>query len=545
MKDIRGWIAGQLIRHVSVEKFGEERAPKTKGESREFEDRLAALIERCQVLNFKPKDWSKDPHPRQGWFIRARPAQVRLFCAANQQGKTWALASEILSWCLGIEPWSGREVIFPGGRKWHPGMRFGIAGEDFVNALQEDIVAKMNRLLPLKEVGCELEKVQGRVLSKVTFPQPFETSIKFMSYEMEPSKWEGYTWDGFAFNEPPPRHAWIATKRGMMRNSAPAIFAMTPIKEPWIFEELYTSPDAIHLNHEEDLEQVKKSSIAVVTCTLDDSPYLSEDQKAFLIRDMDEDDLEARKYGRFRHLVGRVYKNFTREKHVLTSERFHELHPNWTSYPAFCVVDPHDRKAFAMCWGVLTPQGEKVIIEEWPDFDFTKVKQWKSSIDEYVNTIEEVEHKLFPSFTRSISTRQRGAPQVQWRVMDPNFGKSGKLGLNGQTVADAFGDRGLYFDVNVDDDLPSGHLAVRQALEDQTLFVLSHLKNTILAFENYIWDDYRGKNDHAPKEKPKDKYKDFMDLIRYIVKYDPHYYNPEDLKRMMIPRGIRSGPRVA
>lgn len=541
MQQFRAWLSVQLLRHVSYQLFGKERVPANASERKELTDRIAALLKRTALLTFKPLDWKDDPHPKQGWFMRSSVAQTRLMLGGNQTGKTYGIGAELISWCLGFYPWNGKPVVFPGGRKWTQGMRFGLAGKDFINALSEDILPKMNGLLPLKEMGCEFEKIQGRVISKITFPAPFYSSIKLLSYEMEPGKFEGYTWDGFAFNEPPPRYAYVGTKRGMMRNGAPILFAMTPLEEPWIKDELYDAPNAVHINRESDLSKLTQDSIAIVTCDLSDTPYISQEQKDRFIAGLDEDEVEARQHGRFLHLMGRVYKNFDRSKHVLDASTFFVRHPEWQKYPAFCVIDPHDRKPFAMAWGVVTPRGEKVFLKEWPDFDITKVRSYKASMDEYDAIINTIEDELWKTTTEgTFFGFDRKKTPIVWRIMDPNFGRA-KKATTGTSIEDEFADRGKYFDTSVDDDIPSGHIAVRNAFANEELFYLDTCKNLIKATENYTWDEYRGKTDHSPKEKPRDKYKDFMDLVRYVIKFDVQYMDPTMGIAMMFPPGFQDG----
>lgn len=542
MLDLRAWIAKQVLKSCSYSLFGKERVAANAVERRELRERVVAAFAHTKVLKFMPRgDWRRHPHRPQALFMQTQEAQLRAFVAANQVGKTWALGAEVLSWCLGQYPWSGKPVVFPNGRKWQPGMRFMIAGTDFVNSLAEDIVPKLKDLLPLVEIGCVFEKVQGRVLSKITFPHPFESSIKLLSYEMDPSKWEGYTWDGIAFNEPPPKYAYIASVRGCMKNGAPIVFALTPLDEPYLYDEIYTSKLAIHVKEEADLERLKPDNYAIVSCDLSDTPYMTDQQKEIAVSRWDEDEREARVHGRFKHLMGRVYKNFDRAQHVLGTDKFFTDHPDWQKYPAFCVIDPHDRKPFAMAWGVVTPRDEKVFIQEWPDFDFTKVKQYKASIDEYVAIIRDTEARLWQTTTESVSYGfdPKNAP-IAWRIMDPNFGRSPKAG-GGRTVEEEFADRQLYFDTTVDDDIPSGHLVVRNAFATKQVFFLDCCNNLTRGAENYTWDEYRGKTDHTPKEKPRDKYKDFMDLVRYLIKTDPKYFTPTSILSGMVPQGHENG----
>jgi hypothetical protein len=41
-----------------------------------------------------------------------------------------------------------------------------------------------------------------------------------------------------------------------------------------------------------------------------------------------------------------------------------------------------------------------------------------------------------------------------------------------------------------------------------------------------MWDDFRDKDGRSLKEAPKDKYKDFPDLIRYLCMAQPRYSKP-------------------
>ena len=54
-------------------------------------------------------------------------------------------------------------------------------------------------------------------------------------------------------------------------------------------------------------------------------------------------------------------------------------------------------------------------------------------------------------------------------------------------------------------------------LHNGRLFFTNNCKNTIKAMEKYSWDDYAAGKDRTVKEKPKDKFKDFADVVRYAI----------------------------
>jgi phage terminase large subunit-like protein len=395
-----------------------------------------------------------------------------------------------------------------------------IGAEDYVTSHQETILPKMFELLPQAPFVERVEKIQGRTVHKLTFFNG--STIKLMSYESSEGKWEGPTYHIAAFDEPPPRNLYVATKRGLMRYEGPCLFSMTPLKEPWIHDELYVSEEAVHVQDQESMANLTRKSFFVTTVSLDDNPYLTAEAKDSFLMNLDEEEREARQFGRFRHLMGRVYKKMDPDVHVLDDEKFSKLFgEEWKTWPAALVVDPHDRKPFAMAWCVVSPRNEMIWIHEWPEFDFFGTKAWHWDIPDYVEAIEKTEKAL-------------GLTNVFWRIMDPNFGRSPKAGMGGKTLQQEFDEHGLWFDCEVDNDLSSGHVLVRAWLGNPStntpprMFWRSNCTNFVRGMLGYTWDDYKAgiQQGRSVKEAVKDKFKDFPDLARYAVKGGVEYMDP-------------------
>lgn len=504
----RDWLPQQLAKYAMKKAFKEEREPRTTDEKTEISDIIRGIWSRCWALSYLPV-------PKQQLFHDARVAQMRGIWAPNQRGKTTAGCIEVLSWGFGENLWTGEPIAKIGKTKWRPRMRFFVGSKDFATGINEVILPKLQELLPLEEIGVEFVKQSGRITHKLIFPEPYAFSFKFLSYDQDQHKNEGATWNGGWFDEPPPRHLYVTCRRGCVRHAAPIIFTGTPIEEPWMYEDIFAHPKAVHIEEAAALKRLTWDSHAIIKIKHDEyPPGVTAEQIAAWAETLDEDEKASRIYGEFLSLQGRVYKMFDRAKHVLDRDQFFAERPDWRDYPAFCVIDPHDRKPFAIAWGVLTPRDEIVFIDEWPNIDFFKQKSWRWSIEEYVQMMREKEQALWGDKAHNIC----------WRIMDPNFGRSQKAGT-GRTLEEEFAERGMFFDTNVNDDVAAGHVVVKGDIHGQRLFVLTGLNNMVKSAENYIWDEFIGRGDRSVKERPKDKFKDFMDLWRYVCVSDLHYFS--------------------
>jgi phage terminase large subunit-like protein len=491
-----------ITKYALYQSLGDVRAPRTEEEV----EILAHSIRRIGEQAFLAK---YIPHKKQRWFHGAT-SQTKLFIGSNQSGKTTGGLSEILAWCLGYWPNTGEPIRKPDGTIVTPPIRAIVGGEDFTNHHAEVTIPKLQELLPWEFWVEATDKIQGRVVSKVHARNG--STIKLMSYEMDPDKWEGQTADIVLFDEPPPRHAYIGMRRGTMKRGGPILFTMTPLKEPWIYDELYENERTVICESERHFEAIDhdelRRKIFCVQVDLGEVEHLEEEQKEELIMSLDEEEREARQHGRFKHLMGRIYKNFDRGTHVLPSD-----FPWGRDWPSGVVIDPHDRRPFAVGFFVVSPRDELIFVDEWPEFDYVGCKSWPWAVEQYAEMLREKLSALFSN-------------EPSWLVMDPNFGRSPKA-TTGTTLVDEFLEFGLYFDTTVDNSLEEGHLRVRRFLDDERLFFLERCPNLIKAMSHYTWDEFKRPGERAPKETPRDKYKDFADVVRYCVMSDPCWQAPD------------------
>lgn len=432
--------------------------------------------------------------------FHAAPERFRLFLGANSSGKTTALVTEAISVALGREPWSGRILAAPPRRVM-------LCVSNFTHAAGEDLQALLEHYLPADELAGTDRLANGKIHK---YRLRDRSVIKLMSYEQNPYEFEGAKWDWIGFNEPPPKQVFIPCVRGIAKSNGRIAFAMTPLgaDAAWIYSDLFLKADD------------PGESIRLVTADMDagDSfmePSAMRDFKARL----DPDEYEARVHGRFRHLMGRVYKQFSRERHVISGADAQDAVRRLVADPTCpkgCVVDPHDRRPFAIAWWLVDADGRIVFFDEWPHSRHHEMRSHHFAVDQYADLIRETEktHGFEPA----------------WRVMDPNYGIQRRV-VSDESIRDKFDSLGLYFDTTVDDSLVEGHVAVKERLNAGTLLVMPECKNLIHAFENYVWAD-AGAEDAVAKEKPADLGKDYADCVRYCVMSRPGYFNPQDQPAM-------------
>jgi hypothetical protein len=130
--------------------------------------------------------------------------------------------------------------------------------------------------------------------------------------------------------------------------------------------------------------------------------------------------------------------------------------------------------------------------------------------------------------SQKIKSKENKA-KISLRIIDPNKGKSPAAVGKAGKLTDEFARYGIYFWAGVNDDIVEGHLAVKKYLKpggnnkEPQMFIFNDCTNTVFGMTHYVWDDHKSGEAKDLKEKPRDKYKDFPDLVRYLTVTGPKY----------------------
>ena len=354
------------------------------------------------------------------------------------------------------------------------------------------------------------KRYQARRKGK-TFDSEFVTDsgwiIDLFSYDQDPSEMAGPSLGLVIFNEPPPEELY---KEAIMRTRLGGLIlgAATSLRENvWVVDGILGKADGekIRVCYSDIEDNCKQHSP-------NGQGALEHEQIEKILSMYDEEEREARKTGKPLSLSGRIYKSFDRSVHVAKEPI---TPPARASF--YLAADPAIGKPFAIILAFVDPTGVLTIFREWPDFEFQGAKDPGFGVGQYVELIKRLE----------------GGREMEARILDRYFGNQ-RRSVGGLSLKEEFGEAGLDFMDSYscrreESEVETGIFEVREWLDyDRTkpvdslnrprLLISPECPNTIKAFERWSRDTDTGK--------PREAFKDFMDVVRYLVKANPEYQRP-------------------
>lgn len=437
-------------------------------------------------------------------------AETTAFFGGNRSGKTTAGA------CKAVIHATGRYPSWWTAKRYNRPTTGRIFAKDFQKGAQV-IIKKLKEWMPQDAYHSAPRKgnLGVEIIWNIKHVSGGVSVFDIMTYEQDPFSAEGWDGDWLWFDEPPPRDMYIAAVRGLVDNEGLCWFSLTPLKEPWLFDEIYCSKNpnifSVICDMRHNLERV--NPISGQTIGLSERAIRKYETK------LTEEERETRMHGRFRYLAGRIWKSWDRDIH--TFDRFKE----WpldrkkniiiageppVHWPRVFVLDPHDRMPHALLWVACDDAGDYWAYREG----------WLKEclLEDIVTFIKEKE----------TAAKER----ILLRLLDPNFGPK-IYGNTGLTVRDELEQAGQKQSYPVrfsfgDDHKELGRNEFAALLHYNSsipLSILNHpkfraandLKEFIYQIEHYVWDEYKLSTDRDPKEKPKPVNTHFPDLCHYLA----------------------------
>lgn len=437
----------------------DEEALEVLARQNEIDRALLRLQKECGIAFYRPHWTQHQFHSALTLF--GKPAKRRGLFAGNRLGKSQCHAAECVAWMLGERPWykvpfdilgvthdkgKDRRIIVKlhhEGGDSHPLVRQGIppwptkqvivcTNWDKVHEIwtsqEADRPGKLWQFLPRGFVLKTVRNHEG-VIDEVYGKNG--SLLKFMSvdaFKRNKLIAESSDWDRVGYDEPGPISLWKGLARGLVDRDGQSDFTLTSLDEIWIYDAFSATevqdkqnPDAIVFS-----PQVRASQHA----TMYDNPYLTDSGIENYLSTLSEDEVACRAEGIPLELSGLIYKEFRRDRHILTSlpEGWHDWHLPANGLDASgkphplaprCVlyarVDTHPVTPHAVTFAAVGPLEIPVICHEiWRACDADTLCE---SINEYVRStacwlagikIEPAAWIKDPS-TRSVSIAQRFA----------------------------------------------------------------------------------------------------------------------------------------
>jgi hypothetical protein len=423
------------------------------------------------------------PYDKQMLFHTSK-CPIRAMFGGNRSGKTTSGGMEFLWHTTGQYPkW------YPEDKRYDGAIKGRIVAKDFQKGIGEVIIPFLDEWLDPSLVA---KKYRNPIGIPVKWTLKNGSVFDILTHEQNTEQFEGWKGHIAWFDEPPPRDKFIATLRGLVDYRGRSWLTLTPLTQPWIYDEIYTCADP--------------KRVHCVTVNMRDNPHLSPEAIAEFEVSLTEEEKEARLHGRFLHLSGLVYKEFVPDTHIIDDFKIPEL---WTRYFA---VDPHERTPTAVMWVAVDPKGRKYIYDEL----------WMGGVD--LSTIAHAIHA------------QEGGIQPRIRLIDPHNDKDNAI-QGGFNVRKEFMKHGIFCQ-RANSDTQLGKSRIRADLKPMynhlsksvqpNLQVMRSCTQTIYEFQHYLWDEHRrNKEEQGAKDQVKKKDDHFMDCLRYIYNFDPRYFVDE------------------
>lgn len=426
---------------------------------------------------------------------------INLFSAANGVGKSATLCNIITNICFGPQNDYFKQPLFEN----FPYLKKGRIISD-PTTIKEKIVPELKKWFPTNRYDVKYTSVKdGKSYeSKWITDTGFEFDI--MSNEQMPKEFESTDLGWCAFDEPSSKAIYMATVARMRRGGI-IFWGMTPLSySAWIKDEIYDK---------------QGSNISVVTATIWDNcidipgtrGILNKIDIERMISQYPEDEKLARIEGKFGHLLGRVHKAFDRKIHVI--KPFSVVPEEYVVYKAH---DTHPSEPDAILWMAVDRKGTKFFIDEL----------------EISGTTAEMAAKI--KMKESVGGWNMGGDDI----IDPSaFNVDDRTGE--KSVADKFADEKIFYRrgskdlvgcIRRMDDALSYVERGGEMVKAPEVYWFDTCQSAIKQMDNYVWDEYRGKNadEKQGKGKPKDKDDHLVEDAHRLLKEEYRFREKESIQ---------------
>lgn len=321
-------------------------------------------------------------------------------------------------------------------------------------------------------------------------------AFDIMSYEQDPKEFESANLSFCLFDEPPPLAIYKATV-ARMRQGGIIIITATPLSgSSWMYDEIVT-----HANPEAGFRTFVTASVEDACEEHGIRGFLKHENIEKMVAQYDPEDLQARVFGKFQHLIGLVFKKWNRKVHLLTP---YDLNPK--DYVVVCALDNHPRNEDAVSWVAIDRKGTHYIVNElYKNFGSTA---------ELAAAIKDVE--------------QKNNYRVIKRLIDPSSEIVNQHDMYKRSLKAELFELGLTFDLGSKE----RNNAINQTknflnyqennglmIIPPQLFCFETCQRHIYEFEHWQWDEWRGRTaeNKSAKEKPVDKDDHVMENVGRIL----------------------------
>ena len=442
---------------------------RNKSNIRTEKQAFSALADSLRIAARVPNIYQYKPHEKQRRFHES-PAPKRQFVGGNRSGKTYAGASEAIYYMKGEHPWKRLP--------WESPTRGRIVTVDIIQGINKIILPMLADLVPKSYlVNGSWEDSYDKELRTLTFDNG--SFCEILTYEQDLEKFAGTSRHWVWYDEEPPKEIFTECSLRLVDTSGHWWITMTPVEGmTWTYDEVYS-------------QYGLDPYLLVIEVDMDDNPYLSEEGKQLALSGLSQEDLDARKHGRYISVGGLVYPEFDPGKHVIEPI---STPPGWMRFDC---MDHGIRNPTAWLFCCVDNEGRVIVLDE--HYEAGRIVAHHAKIvKEYDREFGEPAYRV-------------GDPSI--RNTDPITGTSVQLEYVYNGVPIILGNN----------DISAGLTRVKtrfigNALVGPELYITRNCDRLIWELRKYRWGKWAHKKmnfDRNAKEEPVKKDDHAVDALRY------------------------------
>jgi len=457
---------------------------------------LREIVERIRLIEIEEKtrrdgdrlsryNTGEKVHLKQLAFHKC-PKKNRWVFGGNRSGKTECGAVETIYMARGIHPYrENRKDVF--------GWVVSLSQQVQRDVAQLKILSYLNKswIEDVTMLSGKKESLKYGVIDQIRIKNVFggTSVIGFKSCDQGREKFQGSSLDFVWFDEEPPKDIYDECRMRVLDKKGDVFGTMTPLKGlTFIHDEIY-------------LNSGNSDQVWCEFMEWGDNPYLDQAEYEELTKSLSEDQIESRRYGRFKSASGLVYPEFDPQVHVVT-EPF-EVPKEWQDTVS---IDPGLNNPLSAHWYAVDYDGNVYVVAE--HFEAER------DIAYHAQKIKEISEKL--------GWKKRKDGRIDALI---DSAANQKTLASTSSVTELFFDYGIAVNPKVNKDMFSGIQRVKEYLRVNDgrakLYVFPTCVNLIRELKSYRWGD-----GDTPK-----KYDDHaLDELRYYLMSKPENSPPKKVK---------------
>ena len=422
----------------------------------------------------------KKVHKKQLAFHKCKKKNRWVF-GGNRSGKTECGAVECIYIARGIHPYKKN-------KKDTFGWVVSLSQQVQRDVAQSKILRYLNPswIVDVTMLNGKKDSLEYGVIDQIRIRNVFGgiSVIGFKTCDQGREKFQGSSLDYVWFDEEPPKEIYDECRMRVLDKCGEIFGTMTPLKGlTYIYDEIY-------------LNCFNSKDVWYEFMEWNDNPFLSKKEVKKLTETLSQDQLESRRYGRFKSGTGLVYPEFDENVHVI--EPF-SIPKEWQDNIS---IDPGLNNPLSAHWYAVDFDGNVYVVAE--HFEAGKDVVYHSQ------KIKEICKNIGWKTTRNGRIEALIDSAANQRTL-----------ASTKSVSELFYEQGILVNANVNKDLFSGIQRVKQYLnlnkKSPRLFVFKNCVNLIRELKSYFWgsgDTPRKVDDHS------------LDELRYYLMTKPNLEKP-------------------